>query len=95
VVLASALPAHAHPGNAPRGGWRGPSRWSVDMVIARMFSLGTGQQIEARLEAFNVTNHTNLGDPVTNLSSSTFGRILGLASGQEPRVFQFGIKYTF
>jgi hypothetical protein len=91
---AFALPALGTLGNSPRGGWRGPSKWQIDMVVARMFRLGT-QEIEARLEAFNVTNHMNYADPQTSLAASTFGRILGLANGYEPRVFQFGMKYTF
>ena len=92
---AFAPPALGTLGNSPRGGWRGPSHWGIDMVVARMFNLGTGHQIEARLEAFNITNHNNYDNPVTTLSASTFGQILGLAPGWEPRVMQFGLKYTF
>ena len=40
-----------------------------------------GRQVEAefqlRGEGFNVLNHTNLGDPNMNLSSSSFGLITG------------------
>jgi hypothetical protein len=92
---AFAQPALGTLGDSPRGGWRGPSRWNIDMVVARLFRFGSGQQIEARLEAFNVTNHYNYADPVTNLSAATFGKILALAPGMEPRVLQFGLKYTF
>jgi hypothetical protein len=91
---AFALPALGTLGDSPRGGWRGPIKWQVDMVIARMFPLGS-KQVEARLEMFNVTNHNNYADPVTTLSAATFGKILGLAPGYEPRVLQFGVKYTF
>lgn len=91
---AFALPALGSLGNSPRGGWRGPKKWQLDMVVARMFPIGP-RQIEARLEIFNVTNHYNYADPVTNLSAPAFGKILGLAPGYEPRVFQFGLKYTF
>jgi hypothetical protein len=82
-------------GTSERGGWRGPSRWTVDMVLARMFRIVGTQQLELRLETFNLTNHFNMGNPVTNLQNQNFGRILEYASGLTPRVLQFGVKYNF
>ncbi len=101
-----AQPALSTLGNSERGGWRGPSRWTIDMVVARMFRLGGTHEVELRLETFNLTNHFNWGNPVTNLANQNFGRILGgngggagsaaeQAAGTTPRVLQFGIKYNF
>ena len=60
-----------------------------------------GMQQNLRLESFNVLNHFNWGDPVTNFNSGQFGRITSLA-GTPPngvygtmRILQFGIKYDF
>jgi hypothetical protein len=94
---AFAQPALGTLGNSPRGGYRGPSRWTVDMVLARMFSLGVGQRIEVRVEAFNLTNHPNLENTtqLTSISNANFGRIQQLALGTTPRVLQFGVKYGF
>jgi hypothetical protein len=88
-------PAFGTLGNSPRGGFRAPGRWQIDVVAARMFRLPRAQRIEVRAEAFNLTNNTILDDPVTNLSNANFGRILGTAPRTNPRVLQFGVKYGF
>jgi hypothetical protein len=89
------LPALGTLGNSPRGGYRGPGRWTVDMVVARMFDLTSTQRIEVRVEAFNLTNNTILDNPITNLNNANFGRILQTATNTTPRVMQFGVKYRF
>lgn len=82
-------------GNTARGQFRGPSRWTIDMVLARMFRVGGNREMELRAEAFNVTNRFNWGNPVTNLSSQNFGRIQEYAAGLSPRVLQLGAKFSF
>lgn len=89
---AFAQPAFGTLGNTTRGQFRGPSRWSVDMVLARLLRFGGTQQIELRAEAFNVFNTVRWDDPVTNLANRNFGRILGAA---DPRIMQFALKYQF
>ena len=86
-------PALGTYGNTTRGQFRGPSRWGVDMVLARMFRVGGAQQIELRAEAFNVLNTVRLENPVTSLSNRNFGRILGISG--DMRVMQFAVKYGF
>ena len=63
-------------GNTTRGQFFGPSWWSVDMVLSRIFALGTGPNLEVRAEAFNVLNTVRWGDPSTALNDPNFGRIL-------------------
>jgi hypothetical protein len=58
-----------------------------------LFAIATGQQLEARLEAFNLLNNFNWGDPVVNLSNANFGRIQTQAG--DMRILQFGVKYAF
>ena len=65
------------------------------MVLARMFRAGGSREVEMRVEAFNLTNRFNWGNPVTNLSNQNFGRILEYAAGLTPRVLQFGAKISF
>jgi hypothetical protein len=74
------------------------------MAVSRLVSLGT-QRLEFRLEAFNLTNHVNLGNPNTTLSAGAFGQITSLSGAQgstnatgppaSPRIMQFGVKYDF
>ena len=56
-------------------------------------SLGTTRGLELRLEAFNLLNNFNWGNPATTLDSPTFGQITSQAG--DPRILQFGIKYGF
>ena len=70
----------------------GPAYWNIDMGISRVIPMGT-RRVELRLESFNVLNHFNWGDPVTNFNSGQFGRITTQAGA--PRILQFGIKYDF
>ncbi|MBI2186610.1 MAG: TonB-dependent receptor [Acidobacteria bacterium] len=109
--LAFEQPALGTFGNTTRGQFRGPSRWVADMVLARLFRFGTGQQIEVRAEVFNVFNTVRWGNPIIDLSNRNFGRILpqgtgALASGgnpdratqfgaDDPRILQFAVKYAF
>ena len=51
------------------------------------------QNLEIRLESFNLLNQFNWGAPVTNLAQATFGRIQSQAT--DPRIMQFGVKYGF
>jgi hypothetical protein len=84
-------PAFGTFGNSERGALRGPSRWTLDAVVARAFRIGTSR-LEARLEAFNLTNNLIRNNPTTNFQSSNFGRIL---SAGDPRILQFALKYAF
>ena len=96
--LAFEQPAFGTFGNTRRGQFRGPHRWTVDMVLARMFPFGTGQRIEARVEAFNVFNTVNYSNPITALNNPNFGRIqptFGDAGAGDPRIMQFALKYSF
>ena len=54
--------------------------------------LGSGANLQLRLEAFNLFNHTNFNLPDNFLGSPTFGQIL---SAQSPRRIQLGAKVLF
>ena len=71
----------------------GPNFWNVHLAVSKLISLATTQQVELRLEVFNLLNHFNWGNPSANFNSGQFGRITSMAG--EPRIFQFGIKYGF
>jgi len=48
--------------------------------------------MEARFEAFNVTNSLRPMNPILNLSSAQFGQVL---AANDPRIMQFALKYVF
>src|SRR5262249_41516899 len=80
-------------GNTPKGYLWGPGFWTVDMALSRSLGIGGGQRVEVRIEAFNVFNNINLGNPNVTLGNANFGRITATAGG--PRIMQFAAKYVF
>ena len=80
-------------GNHVRNSIRGPNFWKADVALSRLFPFGAAQNLEVRIEAFNVFNTFNWGLPNTNFVSGAFGRIQTTTG--DPRIMQFGIKYAF
>jgi hypothetical protein len=79
-------------GNVSRDSLRAPGQINFDASVSRLFSFNERWNIEARIEAFNVINHTNYAAPVVTVTSSTFGR---LTSANDPRILQFSGKLHF
>lgn len=89
-------------GNAGHYSLRTPSYFDVDAALDRKFQVTERFIVEARVEAFDVTNHPNFGGPTpstgvslgenANVSSSSFGRI---TTAGDPRIMQGAIKITF
>ena len=90
---AFAQPAPGTLGDFPRNGVSGPGYWVVDMALSRTIAFASTQNIELRVETFNLLNNFNWGNPTVNFASGTFGRITTQAGA--PRIMQFGIKYGF
>lgn len=89
---AFAQPATGTYGNMGPGTIEGPGFFGIDINVTRSFKVREKQSLQVRGEAFNITNHVNLLDPVTTLNSSTFGQIL---SANDPRILQLALKYVF
>ena len=71
----------------------GPSFWQWDAALTRNFRIGEGvKRIQARIEAYNVTNSFRPGNPSTALTGATYGQITGALA---PRDIQFALKYAF
>jgi hypothetical protein len=90
---AYALPNLGTYGDVGVGSLRGPTFWQWDQAVSRQFPIGMGQQIEIRVEAFNVTDSLRLGNPIVSLSDARLGRIVSSNGG--PRVMQIALKYIF
>ena len=93
-AAAFSKPAPGTLGDAPYNMLRGPGFWQWDQSFVRAFDLGgTGNRLEFRAEAINLTNHFNRANPRADASSGTFGRITS-ATGT-PRIWQLAVKYIF
>jgi hypothetical protein len=80
-------------GNTPKGYLRGPGFWTVDLAVSRNLGVGEGKHVEVRIEAFNLFNNVNLGNPNVTFGNANFGRITTTGGG--PRIMQFAAKYVF
>lgn len=63
-------------GNAQVGSVEGPGTINLSSGISKIFSITEDVKLRAEGTFTNVLNHTNLGDPNLNISSSNFGQIV-------------------
>jgi len=87
-----ALAATAEPGSTPRGSVRGPGLARTDLSLFKNIALGGLQQLQLRVEVFNVWNQTQFRQPDIRIGSPTFGAITAAEDG---RVVQLAVKYSF
>jgi len=80
-------------GNVVKGTFRGPSLSNWDAAVIRSFPVYRETSLDFRAEYFNVLNHTELANPNTNFSNSSFGTITSTQG--DPRIAQFSLKYIF
>jgi hypothetical protein len=106
----SAAPPAGRVGTSGRDQWYGPGLVNFDFAAAKKFALGGERlQLQFRADFFNLFNHTNFSNPVTNQSNANFGKITstvgsavatavgttaGLVGGG-PRVIQFSLRLQF
>ncbi|HSL22459.1 MAG TPA: TonB-dependent receptor [Vicinamibacterales bacterium] len=91
-VAAFAVPNNEF-GNAKRNSLRAPAFWNVDLGLQKNVSLGNGMRLGLRLDAFNMFNNINLGNPETRIDLPTAGRITGMNG--RPRQLQLGLRLNF
>jgi len=98
-------------GNVGRNVLRGPKQTNVDFSIIKRFSIAESKNIEFRAEFFNLFNHVNLDNPISNLNVITSsggsieantGRIINpgdfgriLATSNNPRLVELALKLNF
>ena len=88
-------------GTTTRDFFRGPSRTNLDMALAKTTAITEHVNVEFRLEAFNVLNHTELANPDVNIADLNFGLITSTTLGSGPnalqtqRILQLGGRLTF
>jgi hypothetical protein len=86
------LPAPYRYGTAGKNVIQAPGITNLDASIIKSFRVREAQRLDFRAEFFNAFNFTNLGAPVLDASSGTFGRILSAGASRE---IQFALKYIF
>jgi hypothetical protein len=89
-------------GNCPVGILTGPGTVTFAGTAGKNFEITERFNLRYEAQVANLFNHTNLGDPATNISSSTFGTIsnvqdyntsYGPSAG--PRNIQMSLRLTF
>jgi len=89
-------------GNMAKNSLWGPGYWRTDASLFKRFRVVKDHQIEVRVEAVNIFNHVNLGNPDSEIgvpgnNNANAGRINSTANGNtDPqRNLQFALKYIF
>ena len=79
-------------GTLGRNYLNGPSTIGLDINLVKRIAVREGTTVEVRIDAIDVLNHPNFGNPTTDINSSTFGRITS-ASGN--RIIVGNLRLTF
>ncbi|MFB3903331.1 MAG: TonB-dependent receptor domain-containing protein [Acidobacteriota bacterium] len=96
---AYAVPAKGKWGNLGRNTLTGPGVNQWDIALLKTVPINERHKISFRAEFFNFFNRPHLGNPGTNISSSSFGRITSpmnrdIGTGT-PRQIQFMLRWAF
>ncbi len=98
-------------GNVGRNGLRGPKQVNVDFSLIKHFPFGESKNIEFRAEFFNLFNHVNFANPISDLnavlsSGGSVDPITGritipgdfgriISTSNNPRIIQFALKFNY
>jgi hypothetical protein len=85
-------PAPGQVGTLGRNTIIGPGSVNLDVDMIKRVRLTESKNFEIRVDAVNVLNHPNFGNPTVNINSTSFGRITS-ASGA--RRFTFNARLNF
>jgi outer membrane receptor protein involved in Fe transport len=92
VPVSSVTTATLRPGNYKVGQARGPAIWLLNSTFAKNFGIGPQRRLQIRADVFNVLNAKNFSNPISNIDSSDFGRII---DAQTARTVQLGARLSF
>lgn len=97
-------------GNVGRNVLRGPGQYNLDLSLTKRFQLDESKNIEFRAEVFNLLNHVNLSNPISDLNAVAATGSFDPATGQilnpgdfgritstsnNPRIIQLAIKFNY
>jgi hypothetical protein len=93
AVVDPAAEAGTDIGNVGRNVLRGPNQSNVDFSAGKRFPLAESGTLEFHADFFNLFNHPNRDNPVSDIGTADFGKVLSFSSS--PRIVQFALKFTF
>ena len=79
-------------GNFGRNVLRGPGFVNWELAVFKRTRITERQSLEFRAEFFNLFNQAQFINPIGDIASTNFGRILETA---DPRIIQFSLRYIF
>jgi hypothetical protein len=104
-TLADPLPAGEYSGSGDnvitvdnaggRNGAYGPGFFKLDLRLGYSINIAAQRRIELFGEIFNVTNRANFANPSGDRSNADFLRVTSLSTSTNPRLVQFGARYSF
>lgn len=71
----------------------GPSQSNLDFSLGKRFRLTESRSLDFHADFFNAFNHANRDNPVSDITTSDFGRVLAFSSS--PRIVQLALKLSF
>ncbi len=90
---------------------RGPRQANVDFSVLKRFPFGESKNIEFRADFFNLFNHVNFANPISNFNAvpltsidSSTGQITNnnpgdfgriFSTSNNPRLIQFALRLNF
>lgn len=93
-------------GDLGRNVLRGPAQCNVDLSISKQMFISESRRVEVRADFFNVLNHANRSNPISDISNAQsfdpnglilspgdFGRSLSFYSS--PRIIQLSLRLNF
>jgi len=80
-------------GNVGRNILRGPTQSNTDFSVAKRFPLTESKSLDFHADFFNLFNHASRDNPISDISTSDFGKILSFSSS--PRIIQLSLKLNF
>jgi hypothetical protein len=91
LLLANPVPGVS--GNMGEAWFEGPGRVSLDANLVKRVRIDETKEVELRLDAINVLNHPNFGNPTSNINSTLFGRIGLPTTGNRQFVFNARVNF--
>ena len=86
-------PATGTVGNLGDNYFEGPGAISLDANLLKTVRMGETKELVIRLDAINILNHPNWGNPTTSINSTSFGRIGLPTTGNRQFVFNARVNF--